>query len=546
MSLFRPTRTSPPSKLVTLPGHPSQNSHSVDISHSSAASAAELIGLSQDEIEILDAVIKRADPSATTFKSIFKPYNDVLVERGVDPQEVLYYKKLLKLGTMKGKNWADKWNMVKKQNGYQGKDSPIGGRVSPYINKSTHNDALNRAPRRVNPRAKPSLATEVSSTLGSDETETTTQTEEYGLPRHHITRPLPRLLNRTEVLDSKTVIEDLKSYSLLSTPQRRVLPRITQPRESRWDVDASDGTGDTPYTTPPSYRASTQDSQLSKVALHSVRTPTYSTTPDPPSMVVSSATARKVVAMARERKGSVVNEEDAWNKIRMQRDEKDADDFRAERIMERCWEVWKQGFLWIAVCYFRPIFDVANLHSQTTNQQISEARDNLLLRLSLQRWETVMASRKELYTRITGLSDKRRLKRSLAIWRSKLREAQQSKWRHTMRLKMKAIKDKRELKLRKDAWAKWRQSYRSHLSDQRYEDGLRIRVYNRWKAQLSALDALEAVADDVLSATDDRRVIDCWERWRKTSKMESSAQIMIERINRREIADVMNSWRRHA
>lgn len=353
MSLFRPTRTSPPSKLVTLPGHSSQTNHSVDISHSSTASAAELIGLSQNEIEILDAVIKRADPSATTFKSIFKPYNDVLVERGVDPQEVLYYKKLLKLGTMKGKNWADKWNMVKKQNGYQGEDSPIGVRVSPYINKPTPKDALNRAPRRVIPRAKPSLFTEVSSTLGSDETETTTQTEEHGLPRHHIARPLSRQLNRTEVFDSKTGIEDSKSYSLLSAPQRRISPRTTQPR---WDVDASDGTGDTPYTTPPSYRASTQDSRLSKVVLHSVRTPTYSTTPDPSSIVVSSATARKVVAMARERKGSVVNEEDAWNKIRMQRDEKDADDFRADRIMERCWEVWKQGFLWIVVCYFRPIF----------------------------------------------------------------------------------------------------------------------------------------------------------------------------------------------
>lgn len=77
--------------------------------------APELQNLTPGDIEILDAVIKRAGPSATTFFTIFKAYSDVLNERGLDPQEVVYYGKLLKLGTLKGKNWGDKWEMVKTQ-----------------------------------------------------------------------------------------------------------------------------------------------------------------------------------------------------------------------------------------------------------------------------------------------------------------------------------------------------------------------------------------------------------------------------------------------
>src|SRR6202011_735847 len=42
-------------------------------------------------------------------------------ERGMDPQnEVIYYGKLLKLGTLKGKSWGDKWRMVKLQQGSGG------------------------------------------------------------------------------------------------------------------------------------------------------------------------------------------------------------------------------------------------------------------------------------------------------------------------------------------------------------------------------------------------------------------------------------------
>ncbi|KAF9457172.1 hypothetical protein BDZ94DRAFT_1273913 [Collybia nuda] len=424
---------------------------------------------------------------------------------------------------MKGNNWVEKWDMVKKQNGYQEEDNLIGVHGPPLVCKPTPRNVLNRVPRRADLHTED---TEVSSTLGSSETQTSAPSEELSF-QHRFVQPISRSqLGRTKLSDSQKGLDDPKDYSLHSGPERYTPLRTARGGGTHWDVGTSDGTDDPPYTALPTYHTSTRNSRYLIPVSPSMHSKTIL---DTPSKIVSSATARKVVAMARERKGSVVNEEDAWKKIKMQRDEKDADDFRSDRILERCWEVWKQGFVWIA----------------TTNQQINEARDNLLLRLSLQRWRTLMISRNEMYNQITGLSNNGCLKRFLTTWRDRLREKQQLKWRHTMRLKIKTIKEKRDLILQKGAWTNWRQSYRSKLSQQHYEDALRIRTYSYWKARLSAFDALDAVADDVLRTADDRRVMYCWERWRKTYNMEGSAQMMLEKTNRRKVISVIGIWKSH-
>lgn len=103
-----------------FPQHPSSLLHSVASNSSSALEISglavpELQNLTDHDIDIIDAVIERAGPSATTFFTIFKAYSDVLKDRGLDPQEVIYYGKLLKLGTLRGKNWGEKWETVKVQ-----------------------------------------------------------------------------------------------------------------------------------------------------------------------------------------------------------------------------------------------------------------------------------------------------------------------------------------------------------------------------------------------------------------------------------------------
>lgn len=107
MPHFNPTRASPPAKSLA--------SSTATLSGNNNVLAPELLHLSSEDVNILDAIIERAGHSATTFFTVFKAYSDVLRERGLHPQEVVYYGKLLKLGTLKGRNWGEKWNAVKAQ-----------------------------------------------------------------------------------------------------------------------------------------------------------------------------------------------------------------------------------------------------------------------------------------------------------------------------------------------------------------------------------------------------------------------------------------------
>lgn len=76
---------------------------------------------------------------------------------------------------------------------------------------------------------------------------------------------------------------------------------------------------------------------------------TTSTTSSKSPTLLPSSTAHRVVAQARERKGSIVNETDVWKNIELQRHEEDADKFREDKLQERYWEIWKLGFEWIRV-----------------------------------------------------------------------------------------------------------------------------------------------------------------------------------------------------
>src|SRR6266849_1672713 len=125
-----------PARASTPPHSYATRSTVSDVSRSSALSIAELATLTPDEIEFLDAVISRAPASATTFIHIFKAYNEVISERGLDAEnEVDYYKKRLRIGPLRGENWASKWRAVKSQNGYT--STPTPARTKLPLHKAT-------------------------------------------------------------------------------------------------------------------------------------------------------------------------------------------------------------------------------------------------------------------------------------------------------------------------------------------------------------------------------------------------------------------------
>ena len=86
MSHFRPVRASPPPKPAAGPS--SRVSDYTDETNAIGIIAPELIGLSAEEIDFIDEVVTLAPPSASTFLTVFKAYNDVLQARGPDDDRI--------------------------------------------------------------------------------------------------------------------------------------------------------------------------------------------------------------------------------------------------------------------------------------------------------------------------------------------------------------------------------------------------------------------------------------------------------------------------
>lgn len=166
------------------------------------------------------------------------------------------------------------------------------------------------------------------------------------------------------------------------------------------------------------------------------------------------------------------------------------------------------------------------------------------MRIALQRWRERTATRHELYQRVSALSDNRRLKLAIQLWKMKLKEKKQSDWRNEMRTKMKIVRDARESKLRKDAWAKWRQSYQSHLSDRHYSQRLVLRFFQKWKAKFGQVDDLDAVADHFAYGKEQILMEKCWDLWRRALELRRAETVMAERVGLRVMGDAMNVWKR--
>jgi protein SFI1 len=183
-------------------------------------------------------------------------------------------------------------------------------------------------------------------------------------------------------------------------------------------------------------------------------------------------------------------------------------------------------------------------HKQTTNEQIAEARDLLVLRVAWQRWRARTANRHGFLSRIDDLSNGRCLKAAFHMWKAKLQAKQQAQWRDAMRHKLKVVRTKREGKLKKDAWAKWRQSYQSHLSGQHYTERLVLRFFVQWKRKLMEVDHMEATADELTGMHEERGLARCWKVWRRSAELRTTERLMVERVDLRVMSEVVHAWKR--
>ena len=336
---FAPARSSTPPTLV-------QRSTVSDVSRSSALSAPELTKLTPDEVEFLDAVISRAPPSATTFIHIFKAYNDVISERGLDAEnEVDYYKKLLKIGTLKGENWASKWRTVRAQN-----EAALPSRAKPPLRKPIV--APTPVPRMQAQRAAPDTSRPQSSTARLLQRLKTMQREEPVEPSESVPDDL---LSQTDITDAGT-------DSLPPTEPLRARGRSSSELTADNNTLGLDIGAMTSY--PPSstlapsratgWRWSERDLDIEKSVPFLTSTPplpSHKLPSRPTSIGQQISNLLPINSTPRRPPASV--EDEPWNRIHVAQDERTADRFRNARLLQRCLDVWKQGHDWVAV---RPSF----------------------------------------------------------------------------------------------------------------------------------------------------------------------------------------------
>ena len=320
---------------------------------STSVTIPELAGLSLDEVEFLDSVIQRAPATATTFLTVLKVYNDLLLERGLDPQnEVVYFGKLLKLGTVKGQTWKDKWDIVKDRHGYKTRL-----RSAPRPSAIFRDDAPSATPRRNgrtnlhNPaptfrRPNPEYDTfTLRSSQTDDETGFTqsNNTDDLGLQYHATPQRFESPVNPMLALAPGTPIPT--ALARATRYSHRAAQNYLPPR---WDSQSSDHTDSAPtrVSTPPSYGAATRESapvSTTKASYSNIQTRGAFARPQPEEKLAI------FPSKPREPPKSVINEDDVWARVREARDGVDADKFRERKLVERCWDVWIQGFEWVQV-----------------------------------------------------------------------------------------------------------------------------------------------------------------------------------------------------
>jgi protein SFI1 len=105
----------------------------------------------------------------------------------------------------------------------------------------------------------------------------------------------------------------------------------------------SDDEGASSSPVPPSYKSTAFDATLPTLSRHRIP---KAERPILPTELTGNTRQDSPVPTDREK---VVDLDDAWKNIKMQQDEEFADKFREDMLIGRCWEMWRNGFLWITV-----------------------------------------------------------------------------------------------------------------------------------------------------------------------------------------------------
>lgn len=181
---------------------------------------------------------------------------------------------------------------------------------------------------------------------------------------------------------------------------------------------------------------------------------------------------------------------------------------------------------------------------KTTNQQVTEAHDNVTLGSALRRWHnrTVLLLEREAHA--ARVADVRRLRVAMAVWRSKLKEKRQMIWQNEMRAKMKVIKEKRGYRVQKNAWARWRQAYCLRLAEMQFTERWKARFFLRWRMRVAKLDRLEISAINFSERSSCSAVVCAWKRWKRAMNLLRAEHSVTMNMGLRVKREVLDVWKK--
>ncbi|KAI5122945.1 hypothetical protein M0805_006826 [Coniferiporia weirii] len=560
MSSFLPLRASPQASPRRRPRGGVPNLSSVDITTSSATSStsAALSGLSPKDVQLIDEIIKRSPSTATTFLTVFKAYNEVLHERNMDAaNDVVYYKILLKLGVVKGHDWGSKWRAVKAQLGYgyggddddddedekeetptprsarpAGRSARAGVRVD-FPEPRSRLPALTHQrvdiPRRPFSRAPLSTYGRDSVTVHShrgDETEgTETETQTEATDDQDVTDNAESssspttLIPREKASDSKEnalhLSTEASSYPPLPTIDQ-FLPVQAKKLQSDYNAILEFGRPRTRTSTPPPLR---QSPLVRKFA-----PPVRPTTPVQIARALPSRAINKPVPTQE----NSFNDEDTWKRVRMSRDEREADRFREVLLLERCWQVWKGSLQWLL----------------TRGEKVEVERGRALLHLHLQKWGARLEEKRKEYHRIGRKHEAHLLRNSLVTWMKRLKAKQLSQWKDDMRRKMTFIRTKRDNRIKEAAWIKWKQLHQGEAADMHFERKLVWNMFNKWKTGLAQIEHLEVAADELAQVLEQNQGVRMWDFWKQQTGLRATERLIRNRVDARLRNTTIGIWKK--
>ncbi|KAF8602674.1 hypothetical protein BDV93DRAFT_184895 [Ceratobasidium sp. AG-I] len=547
MSRFNPTRTSSPlvrprANTVSTPAPaPNRNVRPVP-DEPSTSSVQSLQQITLDDVQVIDAIIERAPATAKAFVAVYKAYNAVLQERGLDPSEdVVYYEFLLKIGLFKGAEWGDKWAAAKAQLNLGGMNSlvmddppppsPSPPSAAPAPLKSLRSTPGPSTQAIRTPRYRARFADDTQP--ASDRTPTITSPTEAPEPSH-ASANLQRLLRKLTAVDSSSTSRT--ETSSIATPSSRVSNLATaRPVRGREEVTPKPAV----RSVRPTVRvaASLDETTPSRAPL-GYRS--RFTTPDTPAPPYEKAT---IAAVRLKREESVepavrsveepprrksTNEPDTWRLIKM---DKDADHFRSDKLLEKFFSVWRQNAQWI----------------RDTTEQISEARRKLALRERFTQWQEKTQTRADMTRRAARVDAYFTQRRVFLEWRQAAAKRRRHQWQVDMKKRLRTVRSMVDQRLLRQVWERWRQSRESTFAMEQaqgfYDANVLHRSIVRWSQRLQKLRVLPIRALEFRAVRNKSTIQDMFETWKSRAELRVMERMTQGRRDERIRKDALVQWR---